>query len=73
MRLCHIALLCVALAGAAAHAAEPTPPVRTGKERLSGKAADEQRVDNCKVPVAQRGSKPRPDDCRHRARSTRTQ
>jgi hypothetical protein len=73
MRLRHIVLLCVALAGTVAHAAEQTLPVRTGKERLSGKAADEQRVDNCKVPVALRGSKPRPDDCRQRARSTRTQ
>lgn len=38
-------------------------PVRTAKERLSGKAADEQRVDNCKVPLELRGPKPRPDDC----------
>lgn len=41
-----------------------TEPTRTVKERLSGKASDEQRVDNCKVPVDQRGSKPRPDACR---------
>jgi len=39
-------------------------PTRTAKERLGGKASDEQRVDNCKVPLDQRGSKPRPDDCR---------
>ena len=39
-------------------------PTRTGKERLGGKASDEQRVDNCKVPLDQRGSKPRPNDCR---------
>ena len=51
-------------ARAASHPSETgPPPVRTGKERLSGKAADEQRVDNCKVPLALRGSKPRPDDC----------
>jgi len=37
---------------------------RTAKERLGGKASDEQRVDNCNVPLDQRGSKPRPDDCR---------
>jgi hypothetical protein len=37
---------------------------RTGKERLGGKASDEQRVDNCKVPIDLRGSKPRPDQCR---------
>jgi uncharacterized Ntn-hydrolase superfamily protein len=38
-------------------------PTRTGKERLGGKATDEQRVDNCKVPLDLRGSTPRPDDC----------
>jgi hypothetical protein len=38
-------------------------PTRTAKERLSGKASDEQRVDNCKVPPALRGPKPRPDEC----------
>ena len=36
---------------------------RTGKERLGRKASDEQRVDNCKVPIEQRGPKPRPDTC----------
>jgi hypothetical protein len=36
---------------------------RTAKERLSGKSMDEQRVDNCKVPLALRGAKPRPDHC----------
>ena len=38
-------------------------PIRTAKERLGGKASDEQRVDNCKVPPALRGPKPRPDEC----------
>ena len=33
----------------------------TLKERLSDKASDEQRVDNCRVPVARRGAKPRPE------------
>ena len=33
----------------------------TLKERLSDKASDEQRVDNCKVPIDKRGPKPRPD------------
>jgi hypothetical protein len=41
-------------------------PLRTGKERLGSKASDEQRVDNCKVPIELRGHKPRPDDCRDR-------
>jgi hypothetical protein len=38
-------------------------PTRTAKERLGGKASDEQRVDNCKVPRDLRGPKPRPDEC----------
>ena len=42
---------------------QAAPAVRTGKERLGGKASDEQRVDNCKVPPGLRGSTPRPDDC----------
>jgi hypothetical protein len=40
-----------------------TEPMRTAKERLGGKARDEQRVDTCKVPPALRGPKPRPDEC----------
>jgi len=44
-----------------AAASEP----KTLKERLGDKASDDQRVDNCKVPVAERGSKVRPDDCSH--------
>jgi hypothetical protein len=39
--------------------------VLTGKERLGNKWMDEQRVDNCKVPVDKRGTKPRPDTCTH--------
>lgn len=38
-------------------------PTLTSKERLSGKASDDQRVDNCKVPLNLRGPKPRPDAC----------
>jgi len=38
-------------------------PTRTAKERLGVKASDEQRVDNCNVPLGQRGPKPRPDEC----------
>jgi hypothetical protein len=42
-----------------------TPPpeekqAETLKERLSDKASDEQRVDNCHVAPERRGSKPRP-------------
>ena len=31
----------------------------TGKERLGPKWMDEQRIDNCKVPIDKRGTKPR--------------
>jgi hypothetical protein len=40
-----------------------TPAAETLKERLSDKASDEQRVDNCKVPKERRGTKPRPRGC----------
>jgi hypothetical protein len=46
------------IAGAPAAMAAET---KTSKERLSDKAADEQRVDNCRVPLARRGATPRPD------------
>ena len=36
----------------------------TAKERLGGKWMDEQRVDDCKVPVDKRGARLRPDTCR---------
>ena len=38
-------------------------PRLTGKERLGRKWTDEQRIDNCHVPVDKRGSKPRPSAC----------
>lgn len=34
--------------------------MRTLKERLSDKASDAQRVDNCRVPPERRGPVPRP-------------
>jgi hypothetical protein len=34
---------------------------QTLKERLSDKASDAQRVDNCQVPPERRGPTPRPD------------
>ena len=46
-------------------AAEAT---RTAKERLSGKSADEQRVDNCKVPLGSRGPSRVPRLCRSRSK-----
>jgi hypothetical protein len=41
----------------------PTP--LTGKKRLGRKWMDEQRIDNCIVPVGKRGTKPRPSTCPH--------
>jgi hypothetical protein len=44
--------------------AQPSPhKVLTGKERLGQKWMDEQRIDNCRVPLEKRGAKPRPDTC----------
>ncbi len=40
--------------------------IKTGKERLGLKGDDEQRVNDCKVPIQQRGSKLRSADCSHR-------
>jgi hypothetical protein len=37
--------------------------VLTGKERLGPKWTDEQRIDNCKVPIDRRGTKSRPGGC----------
>jgi hypothetical protein len=39
----------------------PTGALKSAKERLSDKASDEQRVNNCHVPPEKRGTKPRPD------------
>ena len=38
----------------------------TLKERLSDKGSDEQRIDNCRVPLDRRGTRPRPE-CADRA------
>jgi hypothetical protein len=54
----------LALSLAAFSNASPGPAaaeLKTSKERLSNKAADEQRLDNCRVPLDQRGPAPRPD------------
>ena len=37
--------------------------VLTGKERLGPKWTDEQRIDNCNVPIDKRGARPRPSAC----------
>jgi hypothetical protein len=46
------------------NAASP-PATLTGKERLGRKWMDEQRIDNCNVPVDKRGSRPRLTACTH--------
>ena len=53
--------------GANAGAVMPSqaPERLTGKERLGEKWKDEQRTDNCNVPLDKRGTKPRPDSCAH--------
>ena len=42
-----------------------SPASLTGKERLGRKWMDEQRIDNCNVPIDKRGTKPRPSSCSH--------
>jgi hypothetical protein len=37
----------------------------TGKERLGRKWMDEQRIDNCKVPIDKQGARPRSSACPH--------
>ena len=63
-----IAALSPAISREQSHAAKgretsPIPRVLTGKERLGRKWMDEQRIDNCKVPIDKRGTKPRLDTC----------
>ena len=43
-----------------AAAQETKPESKTAKERSSRKWLDEQRVDNCRVPLELRGATPRP-------------
>lgn len=60
-------------APATSPASEQVPaPVKTGKERLSSKASDEQRVDNCKIPPELRGTTVRPDACEGRLQAIPT-
>jgi hypothetical protein len=40
-------------------------PSLTGKERMGRKWMDEQRIDNCNVPIDKRGSRPRSSTCPH--------
>lgn len=58
-------LVCAAILGCLAPTASlaADPAARTGKERLSDKASDEQRVNDCKVPPERRGRSVRSPDC----------
>lgn len=64
-----LVVVCALLTSPAIAEERPAAPakqerqVETLKERLSDKASDEQRVDNCNVPPDKRGSKKRPDTC----------
>ena len=40
-----------------------SPASLTGNERLGRKWMDEQRIDNCNVPIDKRGTKSRPSTC----------
>jgi hypothetical protein len=42
-----------------------TSATLTGKERLGRKWMDEQRIDNCNVPIEKRGIAPRSNTCSH--------
>ena len=67
MLLCTV-LLCPAASPAANGTASEKPPATrtlTGKERLGPKWTDEQRIDNCNVPIDKRGSRPRSSACPH--------
>src|SRR5262245_42317049 len=62
--------ICIALPANAQNrvgetAPNPANPPLTGKERLGRKWMDEQRIDNCNVPIDKRGTRPRPGVCPH--------
>ncbi len=57
-------LLWATMAMAAEEPESDRRPALTIKERLSGKAADQQRVNDCKVPVEKRDPTKQRADCR---------
>ena len=73
----HLVLVLVLFAGSDGFAQERSPAVLdsktppnmidslTGKERLGRKWMDEQRIDNCKIPLDKQGTKPRSSACPH--------
>ena len=65
-----VALVAPGAVALAESEASHVQPIRTAKERLGVKASDEQRVDDCKVPIELRGAKSRPDACGDSASAT---
>lgn len=58
----HVVIIVAMFAGlASAPAVTWAGEALTLKERLSDKASDDQRIDNCRVPLERRGTKPRPE------------
>jgi hypothetical protein len=55
----NLAIASILMASQAA-AQETKLETKTGKERSSRKWFDEQRLDNCRVPMELRGAMPRP-------------
>jgi hypothetical protein len=51
--------------GSDSTAAPTTIDSLTGKERLGQKWMDEQRIDNCKIPLDKQGVRPRSSACPH--------
>ena len=61
MRAHEWTIVGMVLLGSAAMSQAAADQPRTLKERLSDKASDQQRVDNCRVPIDRRGPVPRPN------------
>jgi hypothetical protein len=61
VRPCPVLLSAVLVLGLGLGGAAAAAETKTSKERLSDKASDEQRVDDCRVPIERRTSRNRPD------------
>jgi hypothetical protein len=60
MNLVIASMLMASQAAAQETKQDTKPESKTAKERSSRKWFDEQRIDNCRVPVELRGATPRP-------------
>lgn len=60
-RACVLLLLILAVMSTPANQTFAGESAATGKERLSDKGSDNQRTDNCRVPIDRRGNRARPD------------